>query len=100
MWWLWCGMWLVLLFFFKQKTAYEVRISDWSSDVCSSDLLRVTLAVAMIWNPVAVLATYALLGVGVMVSRWIAPMPVAAALAPVAPSVDDQPDTVEFAEAA
>src|SRR3546814_1221762 len=26
-------------FFFKQKTAYEVRISDWSSDVCSSDLL-------------------------------------------------------------
>src|SRR3546814_8214618 len=29
-----------LLFFFKQKTAYELRISDWSSDVCSSDLLR------------------------------------------------------------
>src|SRR3546814_1818565 len=27
-----------LVFFFKQKTAYEVRISDWSSDVCSSDL--------------------------------------------------------------
>src|SRR3546814_7541918 len=27
-------------FFFKQKTAYEVRISDWSSDVCSSDLLQ------------------------------------------------------------
>src|SRR3546814_9432675 len=27
--------------FFKQKTAYEMRISDWSSDVCSSDLLRV-----------------------------------------------------------
>src|SRR3546814_5842351 len=26
------------LFFFKQKTAYEMRISDWSSDVCSSDL--------------------------------------------------------------
>src|SRR3546814_3425774 len=30
-----CG---VFLFFFKQKTAYEMRISDWSSDVCSSDL--------------------------------------------------------------
>src|SRR3546814_12426198 len=30
---------LVLFFFFKQKTAYEMRISDWSSDVCSSDLL-------------------------------------------------------------
>src|SRR3546814_10143596 len=28
----------VLFFFFKQKTAYELRISDWSSDVCSSDL--------------------------------------------------------------
>src|SRR3546814_4312385 len=27
-----------LFFFFKQKTAYEMRISDWSSDVCSSDL--------------------------------------------------------------
>src|SRR3546814_2741367 len=30
-------------FFFKQKTAYEVRISDWSSDVCSSDLSSLTL---------------------------------------------------------
>src|SRR3546814_9009728 len=30
--------WLFFFFFFKQKTAYEVRISDWSSDVCSSDL--------------------------------------------------------------
>src|SRR3546814_17222832 len=33
-------MWIFqsLFFFFKQKTAYEMRISDWSSDVCSSDL--------------------------------------------------------------
>src|SRR3546814_9073907 len=30
---------VVYFFFFKQKTAYEMRISDWSSDVCSSDLL-------------------------------------------------------------
>src|SRR3546814_4174980 len=30
----------VCFFFFKQKTAYEMRISDWSSDVCSSDLPR------------------------------------------------------------
>src|SRR3546814_18180696 len=30
---------LYIIFFFKQKTAYEMRISDWSSDVCSSDLL-------------------------------------------------------------
>src|SRR3546814_15641159 len=29
-----------MFFFFKQKTAYEMRISDWSSDVCSSDLLQ------------------------------------------------------------
>src|SRR3546814_3388361 len=28
------------VFFFKQKTAYEMRISDWSSDVCSSDLVK------------------------------------------------------------
>src|SRR3546814_16583601 len=31
---------MCLFFFFKQKTAYEMRISDWSSDVCSSDLQR------------------------------------------------------------
>src|SRR3546814_374190 len=31
-------LWFVFFFFFKQKTAYEMRISDWSSDVCSSDL--------------------------------------------------------------
>src|SRR3546814_9157080 len=30
----------MFFFFFKQKTAYEMRISDWSSDVCSSDLLE------------------------------------------------------------
>src|SRR3546814_10055529 len=35
---------LVFLFFFKQKTAYEMRISDWSSDVCSSDLILRPLA--------------------------------------------------------
>src|SRR3546814_7074091 len=33
----WCVA--VIFFFFKQKTAYELRISDWSSDVCSSDLM-------------------------------------------------------------
>src|SRR3546814_7462239 len=32
------NMMLFCFFFFKQKTAYEMRISDWSSDVCSSDL--------------------------------------------------------------
>src|SRR3546814_8147396 len=33
---------IVDVFFFKQKTAYEMRISDWSSDVCSSDLIART----------------------------------------------------------
>src|SRR3546814_5204357 len=42
-WWLlsvWRYMSLFIFFFFKQKTAYEMRISDWSSDVCSSDLVQ------------------------------------------------------------
>src|SRR3546814_2961411 len=38
---------LLFFFFFKQKTAYEMRISDWSSDVCSSDLLRRQARVVM-----------------------------------------------------
>src|SRR3546814_5830758 len=33
-------LYFFIFFFFKQKTAYEMRISDWSSDVCSSDLCR------------------------------------------------------------
>src|SRR3546814_10301693 len=33
------AVFLFFFFFFKQKTAYEMRISDWSSDVCSSDLV-------------------------------------------------------------
>src|SRR3546814_19074628 len=42
----------LFLFFFKQKTAYEMRISDWSSDVCSSDLPRFTdeTAACMVWS--------------------------------------------------
>src|SRR3546814_5329486 len=35
-----CGYDVYIFCFFKQKTAYEMRISDWSSDVCSSDLAR------------------------------------------------------------
>src|SRR3546814_1116689 len=46
------------IFFFKQKTAYELRISDWSSDVCSSDLwlLDDTLALSLAQQPPAALA--------------------------------------------
>src|SRR3546814_3059235 len=42
-----CYVWfLCIIFFFKQKTAYEMRISDWSSDVCSSDLMRACTSAA------------------------------------------------------
>src|SRR3546814_2719758 len=49
----WCGLLLFFFifvncfFFFKQKTAYEMRISDWSSDVCSSDLRQARRALRL-----------------------------------------------------
>src|SRR3546814_4803917 len=42
-----------MFFFFKQKTSYEMRISDWSSDVCSSDLMR-----EEIFGPVLAVTAY------------------------------------------
>src|SRR3546814_10374325 len=39
----------LFFFFFKQKTAYEMRISDWSSDVCSSDLRPLFATQAQTW---------------------------------------------------
>src|SRR3546814_15745448 len=51
----------MLFFFFKQKTAYEMRISDWSSDVCSSDLL-------------VVLVRSTLFGVGSIVIQALLPL--------------------------
>src|SRR3546814_9705986 len=42
--------WLVIMFFFKQRAAYEMRMSDWSSDVCSSDLVCARHDVAFILN--------------------------------------------------
>src|SRR3546814_9306025 len=41
---------LCLFFFFKQKTAYEMRISDWSSDVCSSDLKNAGERQIVVWS--------------------------------------------------
>src|SRR3546814_9108726 len=41
---------LLFFFFFKQKTAYEMRISDWSSDVCSSDLAKPYAYLARPWE--------------------------------------------------
>src|SRR3546814_10602460 len=50
----------MLFFFFKQKTAYEMRISDWSSDVCSSDLASLLKA----WNAVFMTAVRLLFAQG------------------------------------
>src|SRR3546814_14009145 len=59
-----------LFFFFKQKTAYEMRISDWSSDVCSSDLaLHRSASVGrqlLLWLTVAAFAFRAFMPVGFM----------------------------------
>src|SRR3546814_10659759 len=44
---------IVVFCFFKQKTAYEMRISDWSSDVCSSDLLLDGLAIDTLMSHLA-----------------------------------------------
>src|SRR3546814_8937953 len=41
---------LFIFVFFKQKTAYELRISEWSSDVCSSDLIRILLGWMEGWS--------------------------------------------------
>src|SRR3546814_9864486 len=51
------------MFLFKQKTAYEMRISDWSSDVCSSDLNTVISAAFLIGSALAAVA-------GVMITTY------------------------------
>src|SRR3546814_2612287 len=72
--WTFCLFFSRWLFFFKQKTAYEMGISDWSSDVCSSDLvlhalvgglvgLRVELRQHLLKEVVEVLHQRAALGV-------------------------------------
>src|SRR3546814_9864278 len=47
-----CFVYLFCFFFCKQMTAYEMRISDWSSDVCSSDLLQGEFSHALTLEPV------------------------------------------------
>src|SRR3546814_11517119 len=54
---------LLFFFFFKQKTAYEMRISDWSSDVCSSDLLITITLMGVATAGVGMLPTYASAGI-------------------------------------
>src|SRR3546814_14795540 len=64
---------LDIVYFFKQKTAYEMRISDWSSDVCSSDLIevaqaRLALSSTAIWHGVVRIEPLQLRGVQVTMS--------------------------------
>src|SRR3546814_9281087 len=47
-----------IVFFFKQKTAYEVLISDWSSDVCSSDLLEISNDLGTTFNVIGSFVEY------------------------------------------
>src|SRR3546814_9181692 len=57
-----------LVFFFKQKTAYEMRISDWSSDVCSSDLAMISGCSATSFLPAEVARNARDSGEGVMLT--------------------------------
>jgi len=41
----------LVFFFFKQKTAYEISVCDWSSDVCSSDLVEPGMVRVQQWRP-------------------------------------------------
>src|SRR3546814_1165214 len=64
------------LFFFKQKTAYEMRISDWSSDVCSSDLISyagvVIVGVGLIAEGVMTMG--GLIACSILSGRAVAPL--------------------------
>src|SRR3546814_6055228 len=88
-----------VIFFFKQKTAYEMRISDWSSDVCSSDLLRSGTSPMMLRKfPLALLATTILAGCNMAPEYHRPAMPAPAEL----PSVSTEPQqgTIEPADLA
>src|SRR3546814_2097633 len=72
--WLFCGLFVVcrvsLFFFFKQKTAYEMRIGDWSSDVCSSDLGERAAAGFALRSPDGRHATSLPTGILASATRW------------------------------
>src|SRR3546814_9853045 len=59
---MWFKLW-GLVFFFKQKTAYEMRISDWSADVCSSDLWSQKSKSAVLGSPIGHLQRGPVVGV-------------------------------------
>src|SRR3546814_6454807 len=58
-----------IVFFFKQKTAYEMRISDWSSDVCSSDLFA--LGFVLLFRKLGLGATLGFLVAGAVVGPQV-----------------------------
>src|SRR3546814_6351933 len=62
------------VFFFKQKTAYELRISDWSSDVCSSDLGPITTVQIGMGDNILILALVVIVigGIGSIRGAFIA----------------------------
>src|SRR3546814_12445102 len=68
--------WFVYFFFFKQKTAYEMRISDWSSDVCSSDLPGNGLLNVreFVQRPEALRVMFDLFGVAVAGGMFVVPL--------------------------
>src|SRR3546814_18277785 len=74
---------VLFVFFFKQKTAYEMRISDWSSDVCSSDLTGVD-------RPIRFTRETLSLSIAAPVESEAPPIaPIAPELAVLTPSVND-----------
>src|SRR3546814_5403123 len=62
----------VYVFCFKQKTAYELRISDWSSDVCSSDLDGGVNRIPKCTRNTAPVRTGAMFSTRIFRSRWVA----------------------------
>src|SRR3546814_4940182 len=61
---------LCYIFCFKQKTAYEMRISDWSSDVCSSDLHELTTRLSHQLTALMLLHQYSNLNIQVRIPNW------------------------------
>src|SRR3546814_19496226 len=66
---------LCCIFFFKQKTAYEMRISDWSSDVCSSDLSSAASGVRAEASNFAAMIFLAFVALRVIRGRTVCPAP-------------------------
>src|SRR3546814_13645532 len=65
-----------MFFFFTQKTAYELRISDWSSDVCSSDLVLEFLGVSPDHEPQYAVVNSARVIRSVPLHRWLIKPPI------------------------